>query len=130
MYSEKSHWLEVITFWNQNKDYMNNLHIFYIIITKYIETGYHSELSFTGYSAGTMLPYFLNQVSNGYRPAHAWSLEITFVWKVCVRVCACMCVCMSPPLRLLTTSGVMRWDMDSVWLVKHILQLGSYDWYH
>ena len=34
-----------------------------------------------------------------------------------------MCVC--PPLRLLITSGVMWHDMDSIRLIKQVLQLAT-----
>ena len=54
---------------------------------------------------------FLNQARAGQRPACAWFLKIDPVrTSVCVFVCVCLCVCLRP--RLLTTSGVMRRDMD------------------
>ena len=44
-----------------------------------------------------------------------------YVCVVCV--CVCVCVCVSPPLRQLITSGVMWHDMDSIRLVKQVIQL-------
>ena len=43
----------------------------------------------------------------------------------CADVCMCVyvCVCLCPPPRLLITSGMMWRDMDSIRLVKQILQL-------
>ena len=55
----------------------------------------------------------LSQACAGCRPAHAWFLKI-----VCMRVHAymCACVCVSPPPRLLITSGVIWTPYD--WLNK------------
>ena len=55
---------------------------------------------------------FLNQV-------HAWFLKIKPVRIVCM----CVCVCVCPPPRLLITSDVMWHDIDSIRLVKQVLQL-------
>ena len=66
---------------------------------------------------------FLNQVCAGHRPAHTWFLKIVSVQtSVCVCVCVC-CVCVCPSPRLLIISGVMWHDMDSILLVKQVLQL-------
>ena len=59
------------------------------------------------------LAHFLNQACAGHRPAHAWFLKIDPVWT-------CVCVCVSPPPRLLITSGVMWCDIDSRRLVKQV----------
>ena len=53
---------------------------------------------------------FLNQV---HWPARAWFLKIVFV-----RMSVCVFVCVSPPPRLLITSGVMWLDMDPMQSVK------------
>ena len=47
---------------------------------------------------------------------------------MCLRVCVCVCVCVSPHPRLLITSDVMWHDIDSIRLVKKVLQLlyGNY----
>ena len=81
---------------------------------------------------------FLNQ-------ARAWFLKVVSVWtsvcvcvcmcvcvRVCVRACVCVCVCVCLPPRLLITSGMMWHDMDSIRLVKQVLQLlyGKCSYYH
>ena len=38
-------------------------------------------------------------------------------------VCVFVCLCVSPPPRLLLTSGVMWRDIDPIRLVKQVLQL-------
>ena len=55
----------------------------------------------------------LNQACTGCRPVHAWFLKI-----VCVHayMCTCICVYVSPPPRLLITSGVIWTPYD--WLNK------------
>ena len=40
-------------------------------------------------------------------------------------MCACMCMPVYPPLRLLITSGMMWYDIDTVGLVKQVLQPGA-----
>ena len=57
---------------------------------------------------------FLNQV-------RAWFLKIDPVWIVSMYVYVCLRMC--PPLRLLITSGMMWRDIDSIRLVKQVLQL-------
>ena len=62
---------------------------------------------------------FLNQLFISVRFVHAWFLEIDFICDMC----ACMCVPVHHPLRLLITSGMMSYDIDTVGLVKQVLQL-------
>ena len=38
-------------------------------------------------------------------------------------MCVCLCMCVCPPPRLLITSGIMWRDMDSILLVKQVIQL-------
>ena len=61
-----------------------------------------------------------------YNICSAWFLEIF----LCGRLYVCVFVCLPP--RLLITSGMMWCDMDSIRLVKQIVQLlyGNCSCYH
>ena len=52
-----------------------------------------------------------------HRPVHAWFLKNDLIHAVCV------CVCVSLPPRLVITNGMMRRDMNPIWVVKQVLQL-------
>ena len=52
--------------------------------------------------------WFLNQVRAGMWPVHAWFLKIV---SAQTSVCVCVCACVSPPPRLLITSGVIWRDI-------------------
>ena len=66
---------------------------------------------------------FLNQARAGLWPVRTWFLKIDPVQIVCMRVCVFACVCVCPPPRLLITSGMMWHVIDSIRLVKQVLQL-------
>ena len=55
----------------------------------------------------------LNQAGAGLQPARAWFLRIVSVHE-CLYACVFACVHVCPPLRLLTTSGVMWCDVDPI----------------
>ena len=61
--------------------------------------------------------WFLNQVHT------ATDRRTPGFLKLFLCGCAHVCVCVSPPPRLLITSGMMWRDMDSIRLVKQVLQL-------
>ena len=47
----------------------------------------------TNLSLRQVVAKFLNQVHAGLWPAHAWFLEIAFVWEVDMPRPVCLCVC-------------------------------------
>ena len=75
----------------------------------------------------TLFPYFLNQACAGRTPGFLKLIlcgsSICVFGCVCVRVCVCVCVSAPEAIKTSQSSGVMWCDMDSIRLVKQVLQL-------
>ena len=87
---------------------------------------------------GSLPPTQLNRLLDIYtaycfKPdVRRWQVRAPGFYVLCRHLYVCVFACVSPPPRLLITSGVMWCDMGSIQLVQQVLQFsyGNRSYYH